>query len=431
MERRKGIPLIALIIFVALLVAIIVTCVIILRSNKNKKTNSSILENVTPANTVQPDEHEEDNGEEITSEKDLNSNTTVKEAYKSTGNKKTFAKYAIYLTGGFNADENNITDEMKLQLAMAQVTAQDMDSSTASKAVSGAVIEKYIGKIFESNTAEFKDFSLYNSDTNFTSKYKTIGYTYDSSSKLYEVKENDIEEEYPPEITEVVTKAIIYNNKVEIFVKPLYVLPFYSEEVSGMACALYKNYDFSYKDFSDDYLLQAFTYKDYENTLKSSYNGDIDEFNYSEISKYVDLNSIDEYKYTFNLLDGEYKLHSFEKVETLADKTREENEGPKDLTTNDKNQINAQIEEYVGDIPGDEVIELLQKVIAIHENNLDKKDVYINISLGDKNAEYNDNLEDLNKEISDLVNEVDTDKTYTIKPTYKQGLIRSVSIKEK
>ena len=431
MERRKGIPLIALIIFVALLVAIVITCVIILRSNKNKKTESSAPANVTPTNTVQPDEPQEDNGEEITSEKDLNSNTTIKEAYKLTGNKKTFAKYAIYLTGGFNSDENNITDEMKLQLAMAQVTAQDMDSESSSKSVSGATIEKYIGKLFEDNTAEFKDFSLYNSDTNFTTKYKTIGYTYNSSSKAYEVKENDVEEEYPPEITEVVTRAIIYNNKVEIFVKPLYVVPFYSEEVSGMACALYKNYDFNYRDFSEDYLLQAFTYKDYENTLKSSYNGDIDEFNYSEISKYIDLNSIDEYKYTFNLSDGEYKLHSLEKVETLAERNREANDGPKELTTNDKEKINAQIEEFVGDISGDESIELLQRVIAIHENNSDKKDVYINISLGDKSTEYNDDLEDLNKQISDLVNEIDPDKTYSIKPTYKQGLIRSVSINEK
>ena len=36
MKRKKGIPLVALIIFIALLVAIILTCVIILGTNKDK-----------------------------------------------------------------------------------------------------------------------------------------------------------------------------------------------------------------------------------------------------------------------------------------------------------------------------------------------------------------------------------------------------------
>ncbi len=431
MERRKGIPLVALIIFVALLIAIIFTCVVILKPNKNKKSNTNTVsyKPETTSNSAEPEEI----GEEITSENDLNSSSIVKEIYKLTGNKKTYAKYAIYLDGGFNADEQNISDELKLQLAMAQVTSSDMDSRSATKSVSEAVIEKNIGKLFEDNTVEFKDFSLYNSDTNFTSEYKTVGYIYNSDSKSFSVKENDIEEDYPPEITEIVTKAITYNSKVEIFVKPIYVLPFYSDEVSEMACALYKNYDFNYKDFSDDYLLQAFTYKDFENIIRSSYNGDIDGYNYSEISKYLDLNSIDEYKYTFNKVDGEYKLHSLEKVETLSEKNKGKDTKPKELTAEDKTQINSQIEEYVGEISGDDAILLLQRIIAIHEENSQRSDVYINVTLENESTEYNDDIEDLNEQISDLINLVDTsgDITYTVKPTYKQGLIRTITIKEK
>ena len=36
MRRKRGIPLVALVIFIALLVAIILTCVIILGTNKDK-----------------------------------------------------------------------------------------------------------------------------------------------------------------------------------------------------------------------------------------------------------------------------------------------------------------------------------------------------------------------------------------------------------
>ena len=50
MERRRGIPLVALVIFVALLVAIILTCTIILGANK--KDNNKPVETGPSTNKI-------------------------------------------------------------------------------------------------------------------------------------------------------------------------------------------------------------------------------------------------------------------------------------------------------------------------------------------------------------------------------------------
>ena len=59
MERRKGIPLVALVIFIALLVAIILTCVIILGANKNDKQNKETQTQAIGEQTPPPEEPED------------------------------------------------------------------------------------------------------------------------------------------------------------------------------------------------------------------------------------------------------------------------------------------------------------------------------------------------------------------------------------
>ena len=116
MKRKKGIPLVALVIFIALLVAIILTCVIILGSNKNNKSDEPLISN-SPNSGQEENEPSVDDevGEEITSEDLINSDNDIKDAYKLAGNKKTFAKYAVYASGGFDQDNDNIRNELKLQ----------------------------------------------------------------------------------------------------------------------------------------------------------------------------------------------------------------------------------------------------------------------------------------------------------------------------
>lgn len=420
MKRKKGIPLVALVIFIALLVAIILTCVIILGTNKDKvpaKPEEQAANQTTDdTNTTKADEK----GEEITSEDLINSDADIAGAYKLAGNKKTFAKYAIYATGGFDKDNENIKNELKLILAMAQVTNSDMNKESSTKSVSKDKVQEYADNIFEDSTLEYKDFSLYDSDTNFTDEYKTIGYTYNKTTANYEVQENDVEEDTPPEVTEVITKAVKYSDKIEIYVKPIFIQPFFSDEINANGCQLLSNYDFQMKEFPEDAGLKAFSYSDYENALRTTANQDIDGYVYSAISKYVDLNQIKDYKYTFNKVDDEFKLKSFEKIEDKnANVTEESNT---EMTEQEKSKYNADIESYVGsEKSSSDVNELIETVIKLNQENSEK--TVLSVKLDDTQADGKD--EDT---VRSLEEKLDDTKTYTVKATYKARLITTITI---
>ena len=420
MKRKKGIPLVALVIFISLLVAIILTCVIILGTNKDKvpaKPEEQAANQTTDdTNTTKADEK----GEEITSEDLINSDADIAGAYKLAGNKKTFAKYAIYATGGFDKDNENIKNELKLILAMAQVTNSDMNKESSTKSVSKDKVQEYADNIFEDSTLEYKDFSLYDSDTNFTDEYKTIGYTYNKTTANYEVQENDVEEDTPPEVTEVITKAVKYSDKIEIYVKPIFIQPFFSDEINANGCQLLSNYDFQMKEFPEDAGLKAFSYSDYENALRTTANQDIDGYVYSAISKYVDLNQIKDYKYTFNKVDDEFKLKSFEKIE---DKNANVTEEPNtEMTEQEKSKYNADIESYVGsEKSSSDVNELIETVIKLNQENSEK--TVLSVKLDDTQADGKD--EDT---VRSLEEKLDDTKTYTVKATYKARLITTITI---
>lgn len=420
MKRKKGIPLVALVIFIALLVAIILTCVIILGTNKDKVPAKPEEQAANPTtddtNTTKADEK----GEEITSEDLINSDADIAGAYKLAGNKKTFAKYAIYATGGFDKDNENIKNELKLILAMAQVTNSDMNKESSTKSVSKDKVQEYADNIFEDSTLEYKDFSLYDSDTNFTDEYKTIGYTYNKTTANYEVQENDVEEDTPPEVTEVITKAVKYSDKIEIYVKPIFIQPFFSDEINANGCQLLSNYDFQMKEFPEDAGLKAFSYSDYENALRTTANQDIDGYVYSAISKYVDLNQIKDYKYTFNKVDDEFKLKSFEKIE---DKNANVTEEPNtEMTEQEKSKYNADIESYVGsEKSSSDVNELIETVIKLNQENSEK--TVLSVKLDDTQADGKD--EDT---VRSLEEKLDNTKTYTVKATYKARLITTITI---
>lgn len=317
MERRRGIPLVALVIFVALLVAIILTCTIILGANKNDKPQQTGNETTTNKTneTATPSEEPKEENVTLETEDQINSSSDVRETYKLAGNGKTFAKYAIYSSGGFDVTKNNLSNNLKLKIAMAQVTNSDMDKESTTKSVSKSKVEAYANEIFSStDDIEYKDFTLYSSDTNFTEEYKTIGYIYDADKDTYALQENEIEEDTPSQITEVVTKAVKEDGKLEIYVKPIFVRTFYSTEVNGMGCELFADYDFQEKEYKDSFI--AIAYSDYNDILKSEYNKDVDGYKYSELNNVekIDLNKCKDYKYTFVKENGAYKLQSFEEV---------------------------------------------------------------------------------------------------------------------
>lgn len=316
MERRKGIPLVALVIFVALLVAIILTCVIILGANKkNEGNNNKTASSPNPSNEVvnSPEPVENEEGTTIENEDIMNADSDIQDAYKLTGNGKTFAKYAIYSSGGFDTEKNNLKNDLKLQLAMAQVTSSDMDKTSTTKSVPKEKVKEYAEKVFsKTEKIDYKDFSLYESDTNFTEKYKTIGYVYNQDKDAYEIQENDVTEDTPSEITEIITKAVKYSDKIEIYVKPLFIRTFYSNEINGMGCEIFGDYNFQSKEYENSFIPIA--YSQYNEILRSEYNKDLDKYKYSEVSGNIDLNQVKEYKYTLIKENAGYKLKSFEEA---------------------------------------------------------------------------------------------------------------------
>jgi len=423
MKRKKGIPLVALVIFIALLVAIILTCVIILGSNKNNKSDEPLISN-SPNSGQEENEPSVDDevGEEITSEDLINSDNDIKDAYKLAGNKKTFAKYAVYASGGFDQDNDNIRNELKLQLAMAQVTNSDMDKEGSTKSVSKDKIDEYAQKIFKDGVVEYKDFSLFDSDTNFIDEYKTIGYTYNKNTANYEVQESDVEESNPPEVTEIITKAVKYNSKIEVYVKPIFIDPFFSEQINAMGCQLFAEYDFQTKDFVDDSVLTAFSYTDYEESLRTDSSEDADGYVYDTVSQYVDLNKIKDYKYTFIKTDDGYKLKSFEELKSRSSGDSEETNT--ELSEQEKAIINAKVEAYVGsEKSSTDVKSLIEAIISINESATDESQV-ISVKFDDTEEDGTDK-----EKLVALTDSLDSSKTYEIKATYKSRLITSVTIK--
>lgn len=423
MKRKKGIPLVALVIFIALLVAIILTCVIILGSNKNNKSDEPLISN-SPNSGQEENEPSVDDevGEEITSEDLINSDNDIKDAYKLAGNKKTFAKYAVYASGGFDQDNDNIRNELKLQLAMAQVTNSDMDKEGSTKSVSKDKIDEYAQKVFKDGVVEYKDFSLFDSDTNFIDEYKTIGYTYNKNTANYEVQESDVEESNPPEVTEIITKAVKYNSKIEVYVKPIFIDPFFSEQINAMGCQLFAEYDFQTKDFVDDSVLTAFSYTDYEESLRTDSSEDADGYVYDTVSQYVDLNKIKDYKYTFIKTDDGYKLKSFEELKSRTSDNSEETNT--ELSEQEKAIINAKVEAYVGsENSSTDVKSLIEAIISINESATDESQV-ISVKFDDTEEDGTDK-----EKLVALTDSLDSSKTYEIKATYKSRLITSVTIK--
>ena len=430
MERRKGIPLVALVIFIALLVAIILTCIIILGSNKSSKPAVK-KQQVASQPEQPPEEIEEKIEQELTDEDIINNDQDVQTAYKLTGNNKAFAKYAIYSSTGFNSEEDNISNEIKLQLAMAQVTNSDMDAQSSKKAVSKEVIDEYIETIFgDSSDIEYKDFSLYNSDINFTEQYKTIGYMYKKDSSNYEVNENDIIEEEPSEIPEVITKVVKYNTKMEIYVKPLFIETIYDADENRYLRGLYTDYNFSAKQFPIDKSIMTITNDDYKNVVKSNYKQDIDGLNYKEVNQNIDLNQLTEYKYTLIKVDDGYNLQSFE--QNTKNKKKEDKDNDKEMTEQEKAIFNGQFDAYTGNgKSAEDAKTVLSAVISSNEANSDKKDLIVTVKIGDEEAALeDDDVDALNEKIEELESEIDSSKEYYIKETYKSGIIISITITE-
>ena len=189
-----------------------------------------------------------------------------------------------------------------------------------------------------------------------------------------------------------------------------------------MGCQLFAEYDFQTKDFVDDSVLTAFSYTDYEESLRTDSSEDADGYVYDTVSQYVDLNKIKDYKYTFIKTDDGYKLKSFEELKSRTSDNSEETNT--ELSEQEKAIINAKVEAYVGsEKSSTDVKSLIEAIISINESATDESQV-ISVKFDDTEEDGTDK-----EKLVALTDSLDSSKTYEIKATYKSRLITSVTIK--
>lgn len=339
MEQKKpGIPLVALIIFFALIIGIIITCLIILSTRKTEN-NDTTLKLSSEENTVQNavvNNIEEPPVEDVGTEISLTDEAVIN-AYKLTGNYDVAAKFAIYQNGNFTKDSMNET--LKLKLALAQLGADEIVAGTISK----ARVEECLVKVF--GTAEnvaMQSVVLFN-DYNFKTEYSVLAFEYNEQEQIFTVTKSQLEENPDPSlVSEVVNKAISYNDRLEIYVTPIYVQVTDTtlEGATIKAYSLYSGYDFANQSFSD--LLIAIRKEDYYNAFISGDTLDIDKFNYQNLSANIinnradklDIATLQQYKYTLTKSGEGYVLSSFEKVVPEENQTVAPQENQNTTTTN-------------------------------------------------------------------------------------------------
>ncbi len=323
MEQKKaGIPLVALIIFFALIVGIIITCLIILSTRKPSDNGGQLK--LTSDNTTTNDEQnavvnniEEKPGttEETGTEVSL-TEASVINAYALAGNRDTSAKFAIYQNGDFNLSSAN--EVLKLKLAFAQLSADELASGTIPK----AKVEEKLTKVFGTAEGVKMQTVVLFSDYNYKTNYKIVSFDYNEQNQAFSVNKQSIDISDPSLVTEVVNKAISYPSKLEIYVTPMFIqtTDYTNEGATTKAYSLYSGYDFANQTFND--LLIAVKKEDYYNALVSGDTLDIDKFNYKNLSSNIaknrkdslDIKTLQQYKYTFTKNNDQYTLTSFEKV---------------------------------------------------------------------------------------------------------------------
>lgn len=323
MEQKKaGIPLVALIIFFALIVGIIITCLIILSTRKPSDNGGQLK--LTSDNTTTNDEQnavvnniEEKPGttEETGTEVSL-TEASVINAYALAGNRDTSAKFAIYQNGDFNLSSAN--EVLKLKLAFAQLSADELASGTIPK----AKVEEKLTKVFGTAEGVKMQTVVLFSDYNYKTNYKIVSFDYNEQTQAFSVNKQSIDISDPSLVTEVVNKAISYPSKLEIYVTPMFIqtTDYTNEGATTKAYSLYSGYDFANQTFND--LLIAVKKEDYYNALVSGDTLDIDKFNYKNLSSNIaknrkdslDIKTLQQYKYTFTKNNEQYTLTSFEKV---------------------------------------------------------------------------------------------------------------------
>ena len=354
MYKRRGIPLIAMIIFFALIIGIIITCIIILSTQSGKSSTSQIQfsSSNTSGNTSSNDNqvmqnaivsnNDDGEGEEISL-----TDSDVYNTFKLVGNQNTFAKYAIYQKGEIS--EDNLSNELKLKLALSMVKDSEIEVNGNIKYISEDTVTGYLKDIFgNASNISFVDIELFN-DSNFSEQYNIDRYVYNDDKKAYEIVEIGITEKDTRLINDVIEKAIRYDNKIELYVVPVFSKTFQYGS-NGTVYQLFGAYNFSTKEFEDSYKFSSgedfvVTADTFENNILL--NSSTDGYSYDTLKANVgNFSSFQRYKYVFrkDSSSGKYYFESFEKAEETSDNNTTNNNNRSTNTntnTNTNNNTNS------------------------------------------------------------------------------------------
>ena len=346
MEQKKpGIPLVALIIFFVLIIGIIVTCLIIISTKRSDGepqrklygNNTNETENAVVNNIEEPPT---DPSEEDGTEVNLNDSSVIN-AYKLAGNYNVPAKYAIYQNGDFSTD--NINEILKLKIAFAQLSEEELNAGSITK----ARVEECLTLVFGSSEGVNMQTVTMFDDYNFKPGYDISSFDYDAQTETFNVRRQGIQNDDPCLVTEIVNKAISYTDKLEIYVTPMYIKTT-DATIDGANVKVYtltSSYDFQNQTFTDD--LISIRKEDYYNSIISGDTLDIDRYNYDLLSTTIktnrqdqlDIATLQQYKYTFTKNGENYILSSFEKV-VVGDESSDENNN--ENNNNNSNEQNPE-----------------------------------------------------------------------------------------
>lgn len=147
----------------------------------------------------------------------------------------------------------------------------------------------------------------------------------------------------------MILKAVKYNNKLELYVVPLFIKTFILDDQNNFGYQFYSEYDFSNKDYSgemftNDNNILAITSDTFNDAVLSNDDSDVDGLNNDTlISTIKDFDSLQKYKYTFKYDEdtGKYTLESFKKADNSElNQNNNDNNSDNNDDNNDNNDNN-------------------------------------------------------------------------------------------
>lgn len=254
---------------------------------------------------------------------------TEKEAEEMSLDDETVQTLYSYVNGAQNSfykygtvNKSTIDNDLVLKLAYNYLANTNENLYKQEEDYVPEGVEKYTGDYIEKDLIaegvstvfgkeiNYKDEEFYIRDVTIMqskrSEYESEKLSYNSEKENYELISFD--SELYTDIKEIVEKALKYNDKIEIYVKPIFWYCDMANEINTtdldhVYTYLYKSFDYDNSEFINEIGI-----------LKDE---DIYEMKEEDLISEINSDELDTYKYTFELDEstGNYYFSSFEKVQ--------------------------------------------------------------------------------------------------------------------